>query len=268
MLRLICALALTASLAACSTGFNYTGVEGPRYAGRHADSAAVITRRPDSLLVVSFNIKFAKEIDSALVVLQTTPEIQHPDILFLQEMDAPGVQRIATALRMSYVYFPAMLRKNTKREFGNAVLTPWPITSDSKIVLPHIARFHGGVRTATGATLQIGDLQLRVYSVHLGTIVNVSNGSRNDQMRAVLADAQQFPRVIFGGDLNSFGVGRIARDAGYAWPTEKGPKTVGVGRWDHIFVRGLQASERASGTVLNNHHASDHKPVWIRVATE
>jgi endonuclease/exonuclease/phosphatase family metal-dependent hydrolase len=215
--------------------------------------------------VVSFNIKFGQHVDSAIALLTSDTTLQDPDVLLLQEMDEPGTKLIAEALGMSYVYYPAMLRVNTKRDFGNAVLSRWPILSDSKIILPHLARLHGGQRIATAVTLAIREQPVRVYSVHLGTIVNVSGGSRRDQLRTVLTDAANYQHVIVGGDMNNKGIGNLAREMGFAWPTEQGPKTVLLGRWDHIFLKGLLIPPvGVSGTVRNNYHASDHRAVWVR----
>jgi endonuclease/exonuclease/phosphatase family metal-dependent hydrolase len=68
---------------------------------------------------------------------------------------------------------------------------------------------------------------------------------------------------VIGGDMNDPGIGQIAREAGYAWPTQRGPNTTRLGRLDHIFVKGLGTPDSgAAGTVLNVRRASDHLPVW------
>jgi endonuclease/exonuclease/phosphatase family metal-dependent hydrolase len=109
----------------------------------------------------------------------------------------------------------------------------------------------------------VGESLVRVYSAHLATFVNVGPGARREQLRAILADAERYPRVVIGGDMNSPSVGRVAREAGYAWPTEKGPRTALVARLDHIFLKGLASPGRAAaGTVLDVRSASDHRAVW------
>jgi len=249
----------------CGAGANYPTPEGPRYSDRPEgiDSPRVT---PDTLRLVSFNIKYGEQMDSALYLLATHPELRAADILLLQEVDNHGTQRIARSFGFGYVYYPAMKRANTGRDFGNAVVARFPIIADRKIVLPHMARLAGSQRTATAATLQMGDALVRVYSVHLGTFVNVSPGQRRDQLRAVLADAAHYRRVIIGGDLNNKAVGDAARQSGYSWPTEQGPRTVVLGRWDHIFLKGLAVVDSAaSGTINDVHHASDHHPIWLRV---
>ncbi len=266
LLPLLVALAPVAAIVGCRTGLNYGRPEGPRYSGGTAPAVTAPARVGDTLRVVTFNIQLGRRIDSALVVLTGEPALRGADILLLQEMDEAGTQRIAAALRMAYVYYPASVRRTTHREFGNAVLSRWPIVADAKLVLPHIGRLARTERTATAATIRLGDSLVRVYSTHLGTFFQVGGGGRRDQLRAILADAERFPRVILGGDMNSAGVGQMAVEAGYAWPTRGEPHTDKLGSLDHIFVRGLDVpAGAAAGTVLANHHASDHRPVWARV---
>jgi endonuclease/exonuclease/phosphatase family metal-dependent hydrolase len=246
-------------LGACRTGSNYSTVSGPRYAGAIPQRAA---RRGDTLRIVSFNIEMAARVDSALVVLTSDDRLRTADLVLLQEMDEPGTRRVAEALGMGFVYYPASHRFKTGRDFGNAVLTRWPIVEDAKILLPHMGALGGTQRIATAATIRVRDSLVRVYSVHLGTLINATPVAQRGQLRTVLADADRYPRVIIGGDMNSHGAGKAARNKGYLWPTEHGPKTTWLGRWDHIFLKGLAADTTGSGTVMDMHHASDHHAVW------
>ena len=256
---------LAAGTLACATSkHNYSSPQGPRYSAGFP-AGVVAPARHDTLRVASFNIQFAIHVDSAIALIRNDSTLRDADILLLQEMDEAGTQRIAQALGMSYVYYPSTLHPKTHRDFGNAVLSRYPIIADAKILLPHISRFRHTQRTATAALVQMGDVAVRVYSTHLGTVADVSAASRRDQMRAILQDAAQYQHVIIGGDLNNKSVGDVARAAGYAWPTQNGPHTVHLFRWDHIFLRGLIVPARnASGTIINNHHASDHRPIWVR----
>jgi endonuclease/exonuclease/phosphatase family metal-dependent hydrolase len=102
-----------------------------------------------------------------------------------------------------------------------------------------------------------------VYSTHLGTVADIGSGRRRDQLRAILADAADYPLVVIGGDLNDATVGLVAEEAGYAWPTREGPRTTRFGRWDHVFLKGLESPDMAaSGTVVDARQVSDHRPVW------
>jgi endonuclease/exonuclease/phosphatase family metal-dependent hydrolase len=215
----------------------------------------------DSIRVVTFNVKYARHIDQAITLLRSTAALQNADIITLQEMDESGTRRIAEALTMSYVYYPATIEH--RRDFGNAVLSRWPIVADEKIVLPHHARFIGTQRIATAATINVRGMPLRIYSVHLATRMEIGPGSRRDQARTVLADAAAYPRVVIAGDMNSRGIGRTFRAAGFLWLTERNPRTHMFGNWDHIFLKGLAPGDSlGTGVARDTIGASDHRPVW------
>jgi endonuclease/exonuclease/phosphatase family metal-dependent hydrolase len=250
-------------LAGCQTGRNYTSAAGPRYAGGPPVAAATNRADAAALRLVSFNIEFALRVDSAIAVLTSDPALRGADVILLQEMDEESSKRIADRLGLWYVYYPAIFHFRTGRHFGNAVLSRWPVVEDKKIVLPHLARFARTQRAATAATIRVGQSLVRLYSIHLGTMAGLGPAARRDQLRVILADAARYPRVVIGGDFNDEGVGRIARDMGYTWPTERGPPTTRVGRLDHIFLKGLASPDSAAaGTVLDVRGSSDHLPVW------
>ncbi|HYD52324.1 MAG TPA: endonuclease/exonuclease/phosphatase family protein [Gemmatimonadaceae bacterium] len=264
MRRLTSLLALASLAAACRTGRGYSDADVPRHAGMAPASAA--PRAGDTLRIVSFNIEFALRVDAAIALLAGDPALRDADVVLLQEMDADATRRVAEALRMGWVYYPALRHRRTGRDFGNAVLSRWPIVDDARLVLPHPSWYAGTHRIATAATVQVGATRLRVYSTHLGTPLDVTEWGRREQLRAIVAAAAPYPHVVIGGDLNSRRVGAVARDAGFAWPTERLGRTTRLGRWDHLFVRGLTLPARdAAGVVPRARGISDHHPVWGRV---
>jgi endonuclease/exonuclease/phosphatase family metal-dependent hydrolase len=252
----------------CGTGLNYVSPHGPRYIGGGAPVLRpVVQRAPDALRLVTFNIQFARHVDRAIALLDSSPALRHADLITLQEMDAVGTSRIASALGMSYVYYPATVHPKTGRDFGNAILSRWPIVGDEKVILPHLARFEKTERIATAASVRIGDQVVRVYSVHLATQLGLGPEGRRDQARAVLADAAAYPRVIIAGDMNGHAIGKEFLAAGYRWPTESNPATDWLFRYDHVFLRGLRlVDDSSTGVVQNNLAASDHRPVWAVVS--
>jgi endonuclease/exonuclease/phosphatase family metal-dependent hydrolase len=250
-------------LASCKTGRNYPSSEGPRYAGGPSEAPAP---RGDTtrIKVVSFNVEFSSRIDSAIVLLENDSALRDASVILLQEMNEQATRRIAEALGLWYVYYPAIYHFRTHQLFGNAVLSRWPIVEDRKIVLPHVSRFVRTQRTATAATIRIGSRRVRVYSTHLGTMGDIGSGARRDQLETILKDAARYPLAVIGGDMNNANIGRVARDMGYAWPTEHGPPTSRLGRLDHIFLKGFASPDSAgSGAVLDVGHTSDHLPVWV-----
>ncbi|HUQ98101.1 MAG TPA: endonuclease/exonuclease/phosphatase family protein [Gemmatimonadaceae bacterium] len=254
-------IALGLSAAACRTGYDYRG-PGPRYAGTYLDSAAK-SCAPCTLRIVSFNTNFARDVEGAIALFTSDPAIRDPDILLLQEMDAAGTETLAKALRRSFVYYPAIFHRRTQRDVGNAVLSRWPIVEDVKLVLPNPSRYAETHRIATAATLLVGASKVRVYSTHLGTFADIAPSARQAQLRFIIADAAKYPFVIIGGDLNDSDVGLVAQGAGYSWPTQYGPRTHELGRWDHIFLKGAESPDSAAaGTILDSRGVSDHHPVW------
>jgi len=112
-------------------------------------------------------------------------------------------------------------------------------------------------------------LAIRVYSVHLGSPVGVSGGSRREQAEAVLKDAADAVEpTIIGGDFNSSGLGKLFVEKGYFWATKSIGKTVKKillsYSYDHVFLRGVPGNVTA-GVAREVNDASDHRPVWTVV---
>lgn len=269
-LRLAHALLLAATLlaAACARGINYPLIGGPRYAGVVVPQGAGAAEGGRSLRVVTFNVQYGVAVDSAIAVLARSPELRAVDVVALQEVDAPATGRIAAALGMGYVYYPATIHPRYDRDFGNAVLSRWPIVEDRKVMLPNLGRLRKTQRIATAVTIVFGATPIRVYSTHLGTPSDVGPGGRREQARAIVADAEPHRRVMILGDMNSHGVGKALVAGGYAWATRDNPRTSAFGNWDHVFLKGIAlVSDSATGVVDDNRRASDHRAVWAEVAS-
>lgn len=256
-------LAVAVALAGCRTGINYPAAGEPRYAA--VSPSGQIVPAKDTLRIVSFNVEFSKEVQRSIRILRTRPELRDADIVLLQEMTAPAAKAIADSLDMHHVYYPAIYNRLARRDFGNAVLSRWPIVEDQKLILPARSRYAGTQRIATAATTRIGARTLRVYSTHLGTPADLAWEGRVAQLSAILADAARFEHAIIGGDMNSAEIGRVARDSGFTWPTDTIPKSSTFGRLDHIYMKGLAPLGSASaGTVPIPPGVSDHRPIWVR----
>lgn len=269
MVRRILPLAFAALVGGtgCRPALNYSGPDGPRYVGGVEPvrpALRVHDATPDSIRIVTFNIKFAQHVDRAAALLRSARELHPADIVTVQEMDEPGVRALAAALGMSYVYYPATVHPQTGRDFGNAVLSRWPITGDRKVILPHLGRWKRTERAAVGATILVGSVPIRVYSVHLGTPLELGPGGKRDQVRALLRDAVAYPRVLIAGDMNGQSIGREFVAHGYRWPTEHEGPTSSFFSFDHIFLLGLGDHANA-GVVRDTLQASDHRPVWATI---
>jgi endonuclease/exonuclease/phosphatase family metal-dependent hydrolase len=262
----LAAAALSLLAAGCAAALNHSDPSGPRFAGSFVDAPP-----PDALRVVTFNVKFGRNVAGAAALLESDPRLRAPDVLAVQELDENGAECLARTLRLNYVYYPAAVHPADRRNFGNAILSPWPIGEDRKLILPHRHRFRGMQRIAVAATVRIRDVPVRVYSVHLETPAGLGGGARRDQARAILEDAASHPRVIVAGDLNGQGVVKdVLVPGGYTWPTRGVGRTISRFSWDHILVRGLRPAPDclAAGAVANAFDASDHRPVWARLVLE
>jgi len=256
--------ALTVPLAACAATVNLLNPTSPKFEGEYALAATKPVHSDTTRLkVVSFNIKLADRIGPAIEVLQDSA-LQDADVLSLQEMDDSGVEQIARALKLNYIYYPGAIHPTRERYFGPAILTRWPITETRKLILPHEAWGRRQRRDVTAATIMVRGSCLRVYAVHLETQLKATSKQREDQVDVILADAATTTcPVVIAGDFNSKGIGKYLERKGFAWPTENVGRTITVFSWDHIFARGLALPDSAAaGKVQQVHGASDHRPVW------
>jgi endonuclease/exonuclease/phosphatase family metal-dependent hydrolase len=251
-----------AAISGCASTSTYHEIDAPRYAGSFAGE-----RSPSAdaaLRIVTFNIERGRKVAEAVAGLGSHPDLRGADLLFLQEMDAPGVEAIARQLGLNYVYYPAS-REKSGQDIGNAILSPWPIDDSHKLLQPHTTRIAHRARAAVSARVAIRGRAFRVYSLHLGSPLGMSGGDRRDQAAAVLADAEtSTDPVIIAGDFNSSGIGEMFEERGYFWPTRSVGKSVMWFSFDHVFVRGVSAAS-AAGVAREVDDASDHRPVWVRL---
>ncbi len=243
----------------CAHTRNYDSANGPRFSGGVVPERAA----PQVLRVVSFNVNYARALKQVANVLQQTAMLRGADFVLVQETDSASTKWLAAALGRSYLYVPATWHPVSQRDYGNAILSAWPIVRSSKILLPHLGRWRQNRRVAAAATVCVGSTTVRVYATHLGTVTEMGPGSRREQLVTVLDDADGFAIAIVGGDFNSGGVARAAVARGYSWPTEG--RVSARGRWavDHIVVRGAIALE--AGVVPIGQRVSDHWPVWATI---
>lgn len=256
------------ALTGCELAHNYLDPDGPRYAGDYAEP----TPRPaETLLVVTYNLAYALEIDRAIAVLRAPP-LANADIVLMQEMDRDGCERISSALGLRYVYYPASIAQH-ERDFGTAVLTRHAITADHKLILPHAEPLNGRRRNATAARLLVGERPVTVWSVH-ASVITLGLGARLDQVQTLIDDAAQADGpVIVGGDFNTADPDSARQTVelfganGLVWASEGSGDTGRGGGLnfllDFLFARGLTVLETG---VLQGDSGSDHQPVWVRLS--
>lgn len=247
----------------CATAHNYSDPSGPVIVGAH--SSAV--RSSDEIRVVTWNLKFGEHIDRAGDLLSRPGPLADSDVLVLQEMDGTGTETLARDLGLNYVYVPSAIHPSTHRDFGVAVLSPWPLEDARKILLPHHHRFRKLRRAAAAVTIVSPVGRLQVYAVHLETPFGAWSRARRDQARTILADAKDSTGpVVVAGDFNGRSGAEELSTAGFLWLTRSVHDGALFFDFDHILARGLcAAGESAAGVARDDVHASDHRPVWARL---
>lgn len=260
MARAVSATIPVLVLAACAPATNYETASRPRYAW----AAPPLADPVPGLRVVTFNIRYANDVDGALRAIRADDHLRGADAIALQEMDARGVDVIARGLGLSYVYYPAAIHPGGGRDFGNAVLVRGRILDDGKLFLPHLSRGRGMQRVAVWADVDVDGLRFRMYSLHLSADAEMSRRKRLDQVRALLRHARDLrDPVLAAGDFNDRGaVGYAFESAGYEWVSRDLPATVSWFTWDHIFARGLRLVTLDRRGVADPRGSSDHRPVW------
>ncbi len=253
----------------CVPVMNYDNPLEPRFAGNFSDE------QPDfdgTIKVVSYNIGFAKNVDRAIHELTEFDELRSADIILLQEMDEAGTQLIAQALRYEFVYYPASIHSYHHKNFGNAILSKWPISESEKILLPHVNPRNKQRRIAVKAVINIEQFKVLVYSVHIETFW-LGQRKRDAQIAFVVNSIDgSYQHAVVGGDFNTLtrrsirqledrfdriGMERASKGTG---------STVRYGFFgftlDHIFTKGMYVS--GSG-ICGESQASDHVPIWVEL---
>ena len=228
---------------------------------------------PLKLHFVSYNINFSEKLADIIHDLETIPELRDADFINLQEAigTAGGtentVETIAKALNLNYVYAPGCVLFN--HDYGNAVLSRWPIADFRKVLLP--LSDADNQRVALGVTADLNGKKIQVYSIHLTVKFKDSIGTEKSRALQVKAAVDQIDLLsdlpaFISGDFNNFnpsGWSKVkhlfedrrftpAPDRGWTYKTHK--ITL-----DHAFVRGLEFLDNG---VAYGALGSDHVPIW------
>ena len=184
----------------CSSVKNYIDTEGPFLSGCFSEQCPAAC---DTVKVVSYNVKFGEKIEEAREEIRRQDELRNPDIILLQEVDGEGVEWIAREGKFNFVYFPASVHGRHGKDFGNAILSRWPIRGERKIILPHTQPMSKQMRIATAAVVVIDSLEVLSYSVHTETVwmgIEERMAQVDSIISSIPAGAE---RVVIGGDFNT-----------------------------------------------------------------
>ena len=238
---------------------------------------------PSELKIVSYNIRYraGDDLKRLVTLLKDDPEIGGAHVIGLQEVDrnkkrtgnVNTARQLAEALGMRYAWAaPPDTDKDGEEETGCAILSPFPMTDVTRIVLTHEGP-DGRRRVAVGATLHVGETPVRVYSVHAETRMPVAK--KVEHWRAVLEDLRLHPKVegvVVLGDFNTIkgkdvkAARSLFSNEGFTTPIPDDRSTwktfVIKLKLDWLWLRGLEA--RAHG-IDKKVGLSDHWPLWVTV---
>ena len=234
------------------------------------------------LKVVSFNIEFSRAINEAITELQSQPELANADIILLQEMHEKGTQEIAHALGYNYVYYAFNYDVGHQQNFGNAILSKFPLEQEKKIILPHEKISNKRKRMVTLATITVNGKNILLCSVHLDTILlrrkkRLAQSKFLTEMVVDYKKRNNIDYAIIGGDFNTLlknyrkKVINHYKAINFEWITENvGPTGSEVNGWlkpinDHIFTDGFNLIN--AGKYIET-QASDHYPIWVEMSFE
>jgi endonuclease/exonuclease/phosphatase family metal-dependent hydrolase len=222
--------------------------------------------------LVTYNIQYGIGRDGKFDLERIAGSLEGADIIALQEvtrnfMRNGGVDLVAelTALMPDYfhVFGPAMdvdfgavdeagRPVNRRLQFGNMVLSRWPIVSSRNLLLPRSRRFLRGnlQRAALEALIMAPSGALRVYSVHLD---HVSHEERLAQIRHLKERVYAYP--MEGG--------AITGSAEYGFPELPCPEEFVLmgdfnmvrGSPEHVLMTG--EADGCEGHLIVAHHPVD-----------
>ena len=213
-------------------------------------------------------------LEKAIRDLETIPELQNADFINLQEaigsrggINGNTVETIAKRLKMNYVFAPGCVLMGN--DYGNAILSRWPISDFRKTLLPRSD--HLNQRIALGATASLNGRIIQVYSIHLSVLFKDSatnDNGRTQQVETALDAIDQLPKfpTFLSGDFN--GVNPISKkrinflfeQRSFTAAPDKG-WTIKTNHFtlDHAFVRDLHVVENG---IAYTAQGSDHVPIW------
>lgn len=219
--------------------------------------------------VVSWNIELGRNVEQAAAEIEASEYLQSPDVLLVQEMDPQGVERLVELLAMDARYAAPASHPKTGEPFGNAVLSPWPMSEVMETPMPHTALVMGQRRAATSAVVTIDGVEVVAHSVHLETVL-LDVRRRVAQVRSLAEAASPVMRPsIVGGDFNAASARSLRNfdkpleSVGFERITDNSMKSFrrfGLDfALDHLYVRDLEVRTVGVEPIAS---VSDHQPIW------
>jgi endonuclease/exonuclease/phosphatase family metal-dependent hydrolase len=242
---------------------------------------------PDEIKLVSYNIRWrgGADLQRLIALLKNDKEIGAAAIIGLQEVDrnrkrtgkVNTARLIARELGLNYAWAapPPPPQKGKSKEppeeeTGVAIFSQYPISDVERIILPNPGP-GGRRRAAIGATIHIGQHNVRAYSIHAETRIPMKK--KMEQLRAVidsLARHHTKQRAVIMGDFNTI-KGKDVRacvklfdESGFTTPIPHDRSTwktfIIKLKLDWIWLRGF---ETTGHNIVRRVGLSDHWPLWV-----
>jgi endonuclease/exonuclease/phosphatase family metal-dependent hydrolase len=263
----ILTILLVTTISCSKMSQNYNEPTGPVFEGTYAGEPPPFD---GSLKAVTWNLKHGDKVDEAIMMLTEVEELRDADIILMQEMDEAGVEKIAQTLSYNYIFYPAIFRTRHGKLQGNAILSKYPFTQHSKVILPKFLTELMQTRIAVKGTILVEETEIDVYSVHLETVWLLPITS-NTQADFLISRIDPDRPSIVGGDFNSWNdlvikylerqyerisLQRVSAGTGHTFETTRLRLTL-----DHVFSN-LLGGEAG---VYRGTDASDHFPLWVEL---
>jgi len=267
--------------------------------------------------IVTYNIQYGIGLDGQYDIARICDAVRDADIICFQEVTRGFIRNagadmpaeIEGHLPNFFSSFHAatdidMLSgfveghaANRRFQFGNMVLSRWPIAAVRGHLLPRTARENALnlQRGALEALIKTPDRPLRVYSIHLDHVSSVERLSQVQAVRAIADEYAQTGGAITGAQ--EFGLPLKEEDGGYlllgdfnfepgsdeyaemtsgdvidaaveatGWTWVLPEDRRNTKRLDHIFANSLLSSKCHSPRIDHEAVGSDHMPVWITLS--
>jgi endonuclease/exonuclease/phosphatase family metal-dependent hydrolase len=167
------------------------------------------------------------------------------------------------------------MHRQRREEYGNAILSKWPLEEPAKIVLPNWLPDWLQSRNAARATISYSNGKILIYSAHLDVVWMAPfwGTSQGEFLSGEAGNSED--RIILGGDFNTWtpasiatlenglelaGLERLTRGTGYTFEAAGLKLTL-----DHIFSTAGFSSQAG---VYRQTDASDHFPLWAEIELE
>ena len=272
---LIGAVLMAASFISCEESGNKTATANEN----EAENEVVVER---TLRVMSYNIHHANppsiedKIDIEAIVKVIKAE--NPDLVALQEVDfntersgeGNQAELIAEALDMEYYFAKAIYYDNG--EYGNAILSKFPIKNSEILALPNHPEDNTENRVVALGLIEINANQNILFgSTHLD--YKTDSKSRILQVKKLIEMASEWNEpLILGGDFNDgpnsetiqlldSELKRTCKTCPPTIPVENPKRAI-----DFIYYKHPQAKFQVkSHKVIPEEYASDHRPVFAEI---